>query len=304
VTPLQSALVVLNPFAHGGTAAARYERVRPVIEASFSAQRVTVGGDEAWLAEVRAAVGRGVRIFVAAGGDGTAHALLNALAAAPNRPPLDSIALGAVGLGSSNDLLKPVRRRVHGIPVRLDVDRAELRDVVRCIFTDGSGPREALMLVSASIGVAATANARFAEGAPGARLLRRVSTGGAIAWAAARTIARWHDVGAELRADGGPATRVALSSLSVLKTEWLSGLLRYGHPVPPASGDFDVALAEGGGRLRLLADALALLRGQFDARSLDVRLDGESPLELDGEVVSAREAHFDMFPERIRLCRG
>jgi diacylglycerol kinase family enzyme len=104
---------------------------------------------------------------------------------------------------------------------------------------------------------------------------------------------------------------VALSSLSVQKTQWLSGWLRFGHPIEPASGDFDLALAEGLGRARLLGDILALLLGRFDgrpghrrwrARSLDVWLDGETPLELDGEVVGASEAHFDIFEERILLC--
>ena len=71
------------------------------------------------------------------------------------------------------------------------------------------------------------------------------------------------------------------------------------------------ALAIGLGRLRLAFDILALLRGRFDgrpghwralARSLDVWLEDETALELDGEIASAEEVHFDIFPERIRLC--
>ena len=63
--------------------------------------------------------------------------------------------------------------------------------------------------------------------------------------------------------------------------------------------------------MRLLVDILALLRGTFDgrpghrrqrARSLHIVLDGSQPLELDGEIVAAREARFDMFCERIQLC--
>ncbi len=61
------------------------------------------------------------------GGDGTVHALVEALALAPRRPPLDHLTLGAVGLGSSNDFHKPVGRRVGGVPVRLSPWRAAPR---------------------------------------------------------------------------------------------------------------------------------------------------------------------------------
>jgi diacylglycerol kinase family enzyme len=305
------ALVVLNPAAHGGTATRRFEAVRPTIESSLGATIVVGRPDGAWQGDVRAALDAGTRFFVAAGGDGTAHALLNTLVGALGRPPLEALVLGAVGLGSSNDLLKPVRHRIDGVPVCLDVSQAAPRDVVRCTYVDGAGSRTAFVLVSASLGVTASANARFAAGTPAARLLRRASTGTAIVLAAARTVATWQNLGALVRVDGGETSRVALTSLSVLKTEWLSGRLRFGHPIGPASGDFDVVLAAGLGRLRVLADIFALLGGKFReradhrrvrARSLDVWLDGEAPLELDGEIVAAREVHFDMFPERIRLC--
>jgi len=264
-----------------------------------------------WRAEVRAALARGVRLFIAAGGDGTAHALLNALADSPQRPPLETLVLGAVGLGSSNDLHKPARRCVDGVPLRLDATHAAPRDIVRCRYADASDPHEELLLISASLGLTACANARFSADNVAARWLRHASTGAAIAWAAARTLATHRNLPARLRIDGGASKSVALSSLSVLKTEWLSGRLHYGHAVDPVSGDFDVALAEGLGRTGLLIDMLALLRGRFDgrpghrrlrARSLEVALDFAAPLEIDGEIRRAREIRFDMFAERIRLC--
>jgi diacylglycerol kinase (ATP) len=305
------ALVVLNPSAHGGTGARRFEAVRPAIDAAFDATLVVGCADDRWRAEVATAVERGVRLFIAAGGDGTAHALLNALVELPHRPALESITLGAVGLGSSNDLLKPVRRCVGGIAVLLDAARAEPRDVIRCTHLDSTGAHQSFVLVSASLGVTASANARFSANGPLVSLLRRTSTTAAIVLATTDTVATWRNLPATVRVDHGEPARVALTSLSILKTEWLSGQLRFGHPVEPASGQFDVALAQGLGRCRLLADILALLRGRFDgrpghirwhARSADIWLNDEVPLELDGEIVTAHEIHFDVFPERIRLC--
>lgn len=311
MTSRPSALVVLNPAAHGGTGARRFAAIRPAVESLFDATVVVTQPDDAWTGDVRAALARGARLFVAAGGDGTAHAVLNALVDAPGRPPLDAITLGAIGLGSSNDLHKPARRRIAGIPVLLDTSGAAPRDLIHCSYVSGPAAHHACILVSASLGVTACANARFSEDTAVARRLREASTAAAIAWAAVRTLVAWSNLPATIRIDDGKPMRLALSSLNVLKTEWLSGLLHFGHPVEPDSGDFDVALAAGLGRTRLALDILALLRGHFDgrashqrvrARSLDVHLDVETPLEMDGETVAARAVHFDMFPERIRLC--
>jgi diacylglycerol kinase (ATP) len=311
VSALPSALVVLNPSAHGGTGARRFAAIRPELDALFDLSVVVGHADGAWVGDVRGALDRGTRLFIAAGGDGTAHTVLNALVDAPGRPPLDALTLGAVGLGSSNDLHKPVRARIEGVPVLLDASHAAPRDVVRCSYVDGAVSHHACILVSASLGVTACANVRFSEDSPTARRLREASTAAAIAWAALRTLVAWRNLPAMVRIDDGKTMRLALSSLNVLKTEWLSGLLRFGHSVEPDSGDFDVALAAGLRRTQLAFDILALLRGRFDgrpshqrllARSLDVRVDTETPLEMDGEIVAAHAVHFDVFPERIRLC--
>ena len=305
------ALVVLNPLAHGGTATRRFEAIRSEMHARLDPTIVVTHPDSAWHADVQAALDDGVRLFVAAGGDGTAHLLLNVLIAAPRRPPLAELALGAVGLGSSNDLHKPVQRWIKGVPIRIDGDNAAPRDVVRCEYRDDATLHTAYFLVSASLGCIACANERFARQVGAARMLRRLSAAAGIAWASICTVATWRDLPARLRVDGGAIEHIRVTSLSVLKTEWLSGPLRFGHSVDPASDDFDVALAEAGSRLRLGADVVAMMFGRFDgrvghrrfrARSLDVFLDQASFLELDGETVDAREARFSIHTERIRLC--
>jgi diacylglycerol kinase family enzyme len=311
VNSLQPALVVLNPLAHGGRGAGLFDRVRPAIEARFNAKIVVLDSDERWRTDVRAALDRGVRLFISAGGDGTAHALVNALVEAPARPPLGEITLGAVGLGSSNDMHKPVRQMTAGIPVLLDAFRATPRDIIRCRYSAGAAMREAAVVVSASLGVTAEANARFSAATRSAGRLRWTSTSAAIAWAAMRTVATWRNLPARVRIDEHDVSQVALTTLSVLKTEWLSGRLHFGRPIEPASGDFDLAMVEHRNRLQISNDILALLRGRFDgrpghtrvrARTLDVWLDSTASLEMDGEVFPAIEVHFAMHPERIRLC--
>ncbi|MCB9669824.1 MAG: hypothetical protein H6734_10170 [Alphaproteobacteria bacterium] len=298
------ALVVLNPGAHGGRGRERFERVRYALEAVCTPTVVTLGPD--W-SPVREAIASGTRMFVAAGGDGTVNALVNALDRERGDVPLEDLVLGAVGLGSSNDFHKPVRRAVDGIPVRIDAGEAVLRDVIACTWDDG----ESLAMVSGSVGVTAAANAFFNDGDAVLRALKSRSTLAAILWSALRTLARHRGLHGRVDLPGLEGVPLCIDNLSVLETEWLSGTFRYDTPVDPTDGHLQVDLLEGRGRLGTLVALVALARGRFSGRpgthcarvrSVTVELDAPAHLELDGELHRARTVRFDVLPRRIRTC--
>jgi diacylglycerol kinase family enzyme len=169
-----------------------------------------------------------------------------------------------------------------------------------------------VFVVSCSFGLTAQANAFFNRGDALLRLLRRSWTGGAIAYAALRTIALGRAVPLELQIAGeGPAERVRAASLSVLKTRHLSGNLAFDIPVRPDDGTLAVNLIEDRGRAAVLRSLLALARGRFQgtpgarhwsAGALVVEAEEPVALEIDGEVVRARCARFDVLAERILAC--
>ncbi len=178
------ALVLLNRAARHGRAGRLWERVRREVDERFETSSVALDAGEAWKADVRASLRAGTRIFVAAGGDGTVHALAGAVVEAREDVPLGEIRLGAVGLGSSNDFHKPSRRSISGVPLRLDVEHAAPRDLGRVRWIDGAGrERESVLVVSASAGIVAEGNAVFNSGRFG-RLLPSL----AIALAALRAV--------------------------------------------------------------------------------------------------------------------
>lgn len=306
------ALVVLNPAARRGTAGRAFDTVLPVIRARFDAQVVATDREKRWHRAVDRALGDGVRNFVAAGGDGTVNALLNALCEYKDIVAWEALTVGAVGLGSSNDFHKPVQERVGRIPVRLDVDRAMPRDLVRAMWVDEDGATHCrLFVVSASIGVTAAANGLFNRGDQVLRKLGRRAVGLAIPYAAVRTISSWRNLPAVLRV-AGEERRVALANLSIGKTRWLSGSFRFDTPITPADGHVAVNLCADVSQAQLLRVLLALRQGRFRglcgnrswwAKELSVTLDGPADLELDGEVVRAREARFCVLPGRVMLCR-
>jgi diacylglycerol kinase family enzyme len=104
---------------------------------------------------------------------------------------------------------------------------------------------------------------------------------------------------------------VGLTNLSVLRTPWLSGGLHYDLPVAGDDGRFVVALAHDRTVINRLGLLMALSRGRFVGRpgtrcwsATDARvdLDGVADLEIDGEVVRARSAHFTLHSCPIRIC--
>ncbi|HYN43633.1 MAG TPA: diacylglycerol kinase family protein, partial [Thermoanaerobaculia bacterium] len=243
---------------------------------------------------------------IAAGGDGTVHALLAALVEIHGAEPFEELTLGVAALGSSNDFVKPLRPGDSPVPLRLDTTHAAPRDLVRLRSVDASG-REltSLLAVSASAGVVAEGNALFNA----VRRPRRW-TGPAIACAALRATGRHRDFTVRLTHDGREE-EVALSSLSVLKSPWLSGALRYDLPVAPDDGLLGVAVCAGMGRIRLLATLAGLLFGRFRNRpgtkaflTTALRVSADTPflLEVDGEVERVVEASFDLLAWRVRVC--
>jgi diacylglycerol kinase family enzyme len=306
-----AALVLLNRHARGGGAATAWESVRRSVEERF---RVTVdgcGSCEDNLAAVGRAATEGARVFLAAGGDGTVNALLNALLAADGTRPLGEVVLGAIGLGSSNDFHKPGGATLGEWPCRIDAARARPRDVGLATITEPGGRTfRRAFLVSASLGVTAEANAFFNGKDPIVRALKRRWTAGAIAYAALRTISRFRNLEGAVTIDGTPE-RVPITNLSVLKTPFLSGGLRFDTPVLPDDGLFAVNLCAGMGRwgaVRALAD---LARGRFAGRPncrhwrsprVAVAMDRDAWLELDGEVTVASRVRFAIGPERIPVC--
>jgi diacylglycerol kinase (ATP) len=307
---MDAAFVLFNPRAGGDRARQRWAAVQPALRDVCEPTVVELDASGMWRDRLAAALEAGTRFVIAAGGDGTVHALVNAIVRAPGRPTLDALRLGAVGLGSSNDFHKPVARRVAGVPLRLGPGAAP-RDVglARVVTPEGARFSECFV-VSASIGIVAEANAFFQDGDTLQGWLRARWTTGAILNAARHAIAAQRNVPALLRV-AGRTWRTDVTSLGVAKTPYVSGGFRYDAVVDPADGRLLVSLCSGMSRPRAVGALMSLARGRFAGRrgrslwsSRRAALVPDRPvtLELDGEVCVARRVSFGVLPERIGIC--
>lgn len=296
-------LALVNPRSAGGRGARRWQRIEAELMQRYPGLRADCGPPAEVPAIIERALDQGECWFIAAGGDGTVNLVASALARHGCAGTL-----GAIGLGSSNDFHKPVTRRLHGIPARLDFAHAEPRDVCVVELTDDSGlTRTRHFLVNASVGVTAEANWRFNHPGPVLAALKRITTDGAILAAALQGIVLGRALRVQLTIDG-TVRDVALKNLGVTKSAHFAGGLRYDTPFEPRSGAMHVHRIGAVGIYRLLRILAALSRGAFTGlgqteswRASAVRLTAAEPfaVECDGEVTRAVAAGFSVLPQRL-----
>lgn len=308
-------LILVNPTANAGKAAGRWRSVESELrrrDVPFEA-RLTVSSEDAG-SHVAHAVRRGERVFIAAGGDGTVHSLLNVLMSPPFEDVRDQLHLGAIGLGSSNDFHKPFseERMLEGRPIRIDVARSLRCDVGRAVLEDREGQRHVKhFLLNASMGLVAEGNAFFNTRERILTWLKRTNVELAILYAAVVNLFRFQPLQTMLRLDGGSELALEVSTVGVLKRIHFAGGMRYDTEVAWDDGQFDVNVWERMDRATLVRTLANLYRGRFRglprtrclrARNLEVSVQKPMALECDGEVTEVVRAEFEVVPKSLYVC--
>jgi diacylglycerol kinase (ATP) len=306
-------MILFNPNAAGGKAASKWRRltsIHPPADARVELCFLKPGVDIS--TSVRNAIEHGDYRFVAAGGDGTVHELLNSLMRLPETLRR-RVVLGAAGLGSSNDFHKPFakERTVDGIPVCLNFSQTSWRDVGCVQVTHDTMVSLRYFLINASVGITAEGNALFNNPDPLLARLKRYSTRLAIFYAAVRALTAHHNTTFTLRIQNHPTVDLDLTNLGIVKNPHFSGSLRYATTAEYMDGLLKIYAAADmgiGDRLRLLH---ALSLGRFHhlpgTRSwatthLTVSASHPFPLELDGEILEAERADFSVVPHAIQVA--
>lgn len=306
--------IFLNPHCSYDTGLSRWVKVQDELRhriGDFETDEIT--SLDRLSSQVTAAVERGAEVLIAAGGDGTVNLLLNAIMS--SGIDRDRIALGAIGLGSSNDFHKPFRTEacVNGLPVRINSKNAVVCDIIRVDYQDAHGYWETrFCLNNASIGVTAEANVYFNSHAPLIKAIRKASVEAAIVAAALKVISTYRGLSCLLSVGGSTAERFTITNLGVIKNPHFAGSFYYDSPIRPDDGRLGINLCESDSFLETMKMLLALSQHRFQGlrktRSwidthVSVAADRIFALEMDGEIVGATKAVFRIIPQAVRCCR-
>jgi diacylglycerol kinase (ATP) len=307
--------VILNPFACGGTALQKWEKIESRIRSKLGEFELIVLDRSMDINEiVSQMISRGIIEFIAAGGDGTVNLLLNAICECSSRENIQEIKFGAVGLGSSNDFHKPFRseQQIGGVPCKVDFRSMIPRDVGFLSFENGEGSSHIrYFLINASIGVTAEANFFFNTPDTILQFLKRSAVNGAILYAALRTITTYRNREMSITKEEGEPLHTAVTNLGIVKSPHFSGSFCYDSPFSPDSGTFSVHLCENMSLPRTLLTLWRLSQRRYtglpktrswSSSRLAIRAEKPFAGELDGEVVSTIAASFSIKPKLLQVC--
>lgn len=307
-------ILIANTHAGGGTAAGKLRRIENDLKSRWGDFAIEFTRSEE---EIRTVVtstsATGERHFVAAGGDGCVNALVQSVLTTLTDEQRASIAIGAIGLGSSNDFHKPFskNRLIAGIPCTMDFRSARLRDVVKLEIGRNGSMETKHFLVNASAGLTAEGNWFFNHPDHGLAVLKRKWTGGAILYATFRSMMTCRNHRLTIESGSLPPRVAGVTNLAMLKNPHVSGGLKFPGLASYDSGLLDIHLASNlgwSGRVRLFQ---ALASGRAMKRTLDqcwqsheLTLSSDTPfaLEFDGEVIRTDRVRVTVLPRHLRVC--
>lgn len=249
-------------------------------------------------------------IIISAGGDGSVHYIINYVMGLTDEIRR-TISIGAIGLGSSNDFLKPYGQKIDGVPVKFDWTKEPvLSDVGLVHFVDSNDViHKKYFIINASLGVTAFANNNFNHPKEWLKFLKKYSTNAAILCTALFSIFSYKNILMKIRFDG----RIFVSpvaNVNILKIPYVSGSLHYTVPVKPDDGKLSLNICLNMNKWGLLKVLYNLSKGNFqnEEKTLTVSTDNlevssNEPLifECDGETETAKKLTFSIIHKVINI---
>ncbi|HLM56190.1 MAG TPA: diacylglycerol kinase family protein [Pyrinomonadaceae bacterium] len=301
--------IICNPAAGSGVAAGRWLtfaaelRVRGV---PFEFRQTARPGEASRLAAE--AVAEGFSRIAVFGGDGTLHEVVQGLMSVEARRR-SRVGLAFLAAGTSCDFDKsfpPTRSALE----RLTGTRLCPLDLIRLRCAAADGRVRVQYAVNAShLGVIAEATSTYRRGGCVVRMARRLGVNAAYTAAALAAIGRHGPMWGELSVDGGAASTLALSSLSVFKTPWVAGRMRMGGNVRRGDGTLGLLTFGASGRAALLRALVSLFSGGVErrgpaelrrCRAVTFAAPG-AQVEADGELVGFTPVSYRIAPHALNV---
>lgn len=252
--------------------------------------------------------------LIAAGGDGTVNGLISFVLShqLPHR-------IGAIGLGSSNDFHKPMKKNLlyKGIPFLLPgFFSSELWDAGVASFKQGPSDLRKYFSINSSIGLTADGNSFFNSKDKALNFLKRQNVELGNIYTMIHLLKNYspkefHLVFEDQLRGENVDKKFILSNLGILKKTNVSGGMRYDTFVSKDDGLFDIVGCEDMDRFELLKVITNLYRGKFlnanktfyhQTKSIKIKSFSPFNFETDGEVYETSEVEISVLPKKLRVC--
>lgn len=304
--------IIINPHCHQGTGWKRWKQIRGEALDRLPLAKVIVTES---LNELNLQLGsifteNEQSCIISAGGDGSIHQIANAVLKL-EQPSKHT--LGAIGLGSSNDFLKPFQTFIQKIPARINTNSRLLHDVGEVRYTDIHDTlQKKYFIINASTGVTAEGNWNFNNPGKILKWLKKVNTNTAINYAALTTIFSYQNKTAIVCIDGQD-TEMNISNMNILKIPFVSGSFHYQQNILPDDGLLGLNICMDMKRMELIHTLMQLENGKFDTgiKSLSafvkkIRILSPAPIvfECDGETEESTNIEITVRPQAVNVLNA
>lgn len=304
--------IIINPYCHQGEGWKRWKHIRSqVLDRLPSAKEVITESTEDLSLQLAGIFDENeAACIVSAGGDGSVHLIANAILQLEH--PSKHM-LGAIGLGSSNDFLKPFQSFIQKVPVRINTNSHILHDVGEVNYVDKNDVRQKkYFIINASIGVTAEGNWNFNNPGRILKWLKKMNTGAAITYTALSTIFTYQNKPVTLRFNNEEAT-MNISNINILKIPFVSGSLHYRQNILPDDGQFGLNICRDMKRMELIRTLMQLEKGEFvigkkkiAAFTQNIRIMSPVPIvfECDGETTESTHIEVRVRQQAINVLNA
>ena len=313
-------LAVVNVFAASRKAGSVWKKAAVMLnEAGVPYKAMFTGDGDNAIAIARKAAAKGYRKFIAVGGDGTVHDVLNGimefLAAESCVSGISEFTLGVLPVGSGNDWVKStgIHRNIRGAVAAIAAGKTGLQDVVKVSALDPADHSAAPLRVSymANIGgvgldarVCEIVNRKKGQGKRGKKL-----------YVAALLYCIKHrmPVGAKIVCDGNVIFDGRYLSVAFGVGKYSGGGMRQTPLAELGDGLMDITVIPDIPIWTIAKEVPKLFTGTFHevdvltlARGKDMLLvpygeaDAE-PVEVDGEVVGRAPVRFEVLDSQVNI---
>jgi len=252
-----------------------------------------------------------VKLIISAGGDGTANYIVNKIMELPHDGYKD-IQLGFVGLGSSNDLLKPANKEYMGVPYKIDTHHSFKIDLGKASFTGNDDLRKTKFFLSnSSIGVGAHANHLFNTSDPIIRLIKPKFLNLTIIYTILKAITQFKNLRAKM-IHNEKEYFLNLSYLVLLKNPHISGNMKFDQVLVRDNGYLGLNICENMTKIELIHVLRDLQKGVFSGKpkrqsnyveKVTIKLEKETLIEFDGDIERARAIHYSVLKSALHICQ-